>query len=146
MCGMSTFAGHAAGHARLQGMAGGPIMALSQTLLLRLPEEKAMMATGLWAMTPTARTGGRPGAGRLDLRQLGWPWVYIINVPMALVFSLVAWILIRRYEDPLVKSRMDVVGFILLVIWVGALQIMLDEAKTRTGLPPKRSASSPSSR
>jgi len=58
-----------------------------------------------------------------------WPWVYIINVPMALVFSFVAWTLLKRYEDPLVRNRMDVVGFILLVVWVGSLQIMLDEGK-----------------
>ena len=36
----------------LQGMAGGPLMPLSQTLLLRIfPKEKAGAATGIWAMT-----------------------------------------------------------------------------------------------
>src|ERR1700754_4055407 len=36
----------------LQGLAGGPLMPLSQTLLLRIfPKEKAPAATALWAMT-----------------------------------------------------------------------------------------------
>jgi DHA2 family multidrug resistance protein len=48
---------------------------------------------------------------------------------MALVFAAVAWSLLKRYEDPLVKMPVDKVGFILLVIWVAALQIMLDEGK-----------------
>lgn len=52
MCGMSTSPGMLPAYGVFQGMAGGPIMALSQTLLLRIfPKEKAMMATGLWAMT-----------------------------------------------------------------------------------------------
>ena len=132
MCGMSTSLGMLLVMRVFQGMAGGPIMALSQTLLLRIfPKEKAMMATGLWAMTSLLAPVVGPVLGGWICDNWSWPWVYIINVPMALVFSLVAWILIRRYEDPLVKSRMDVVGFILLVIWVGALQIMLDEGKDK---------------
>jgi len=40
----------------LQGMAGGPLLALSQTLLLRIfPKEQSMQAMGLWAMDDAAR-------------------------------------------------------------------------------------------
>jgi len=130
MCGMSTSLGMLLAMRVFQGMAGGPIMALSQTLLLRIfPKEKAMQATGLWAMTTLLAPVVGPVLGGWICDNWSWPWVYIINVPMALVFSLVAWSLLKRYEDPLVKNRMDVVGMLLLVVWVGALQIMLDEGK-----------------
>jgi DHA2 family multidrug resistance protein len=45
------------------------------------------------------------------------------------LFTVIAWALLKRYEDPLVKNPIDAVGFLLLVIWVGSLQIMLDEGK-----------------
>jgi DHA2 family multidrug resistance protein len=130
LCGMSTSLGMLLLMRVLQGMAGGPIMALSQTLLLRIfPKEKAMQATGLWAMTTLLAPVVGPVLGGWICDNWSWPWVYVINVPMALVFSLVAWTLLKRYEDPLIKNRMDVVGMLLLVVWVGALQIMLDEGK-----------------
>ena len=113
-----------------QGMAGGPLLALSQTLLLRIfPKEQAMQATGLWAMTTLLAPVVGPVLGGWICDNWSWPWVYFINVPLAAVFSVIAWSLLKRYEDPLVASPIDKVGFLLLVIWVAALQIMLDEGK-----------------
>jgi DHA2 family multidrug resistance protein len=130
LCGMSTSLGMLLAMRVLQGMAGGPIMALSQTLLLRIfPKEKSMQATGLWAMTTLLAPVAGPVLGGWICDNYSWSWVFFVNVPMALAFAVVAWKLLKRYEDPLVKNRMDVVGFILLFVWVAALQIMLDEGK-----------------
>ena len=130
LCGLSTSLGMLLGMRVLQGMAGGPLLALSQTLLLRIfPKEKAMQAMGLWAMTTLLAPVVGPVLGGWICDNYSWPWVYFINVPMALVFAAVAWALLKRYEDPLVKQPVDKVGFLLLVIWVAALQIMLDEGK-----------------
>lgn len=130
LCGMSTSLGMLLVMRVFQGMAGGPIMALSQTLLLRIfPKEKAMQATGLWAMTSLLAPVVGPVLGGWICDNWSWPWVYFINVPMAVAFSVIAWTLLKRYEDPLVKMPVDTVGFLLLVIWVGSLQIMLDEGK-----------------
>ena len=130
MCGMSTSLNMLLAMRVLQGMAGGPLLALSQTLLLRIfPKEKAMQATGLWAMTTLLAPVVGPVLGGWICDNWSWPWVYFINVPMAIVFSVTAWSLLKRYEDPLVANPIDKVGFLLLVIWVAALQIMLDEGK-----------------
>ncbi len=130
MCGMSTSLGMLLVMRVFQGMAGGPIMALSQTLLLRIfPKEKSMQATGLWAMTTLLAPVVGPVLGGWICDNYSWPWVYIINVPMAMLFSVIAWTLLKRYEDPLVKNGFDLVGMLLLIVWVGALQIMLDEGK-----------------
>lgn len=130
LCGVSTSLGMLLVMRVFQGMAGGPLLALSQTLLLRIfPKEKAMQATGLWAMTTLLAPVVGPVLGGWICDNWSWPWVYFINVPMAVLFSVVAWHLLKRYEDPLLRNPIDTVGFILLVIWVGALQIMLDEGK-----------------
>ena len=130
LCGLSTSLPMLLGMRVLQGMAGGPLLALSQTLLLRIfPKEKAMQAMGLWAMTTLLAPVAGPVLGGWICDNYSWPWVFFINVPMALVFAAVAWSLLKRYEEPVVKAPVDKIGFFLLVIWVASLQIMLDEGK-----------------
>lgn len=130
LCGMSPTFGMLLAMRVLQGMAGGPLLALSQTLLLRIfPREQAMQAMGLWAMTTLLAPVVGPVLGGWICDNYSWPWVYFINVPMAIAFGAIAWSLLKRYEDPLERNPVDKVGFLLLVIWVAALQIMLDEGK-----------------
>ena len=130
LCGMSTTLPMLLGMRVLQGMAGGPLLALSQTLLLRIfPKEQSMQAMGLWAMTTLLAPVVGPVLGGWLCDNYSWSWVFLINVPMALLFGLIAWVLLKRYQDPAVIKPVDKIGMLLLVIWVAALQIMLDEGK-----------------
>ncbi len=130
LCGMSTSLDMLLAMRVFQGMAGGPLLALSQTLLLRIfPKEKSMQAMGLWAMTSLLAPVVGPVLGGWLCDNANWSWVFYINVPMALLFGLIAWNLLKRYELPTVRSPIDKVGMLLLVVWVAALQIMLDEGK-----------------
>ena len=131
-CGMSTSLGMLLGMRVLQGMAGGPLLALSQTLLLRIfPKEQSMQAMGLWAMTTLLAPVVGPVLGGWLCDNYSWPWVFLINVPMAFLFGAIAWALLKRYQDPSVVKPVDKIGMLLLVIWVAALQIMLDEGKDK---------------
>lgn len=113
-----------------QGLAGGPLMPLSQTLLLRIfPPEKAPAAIGLWAMTTLVAPVVGPILGGYLCNEYSWPWIFYINMPIALACAFFAWKLLKRYENNLLNDPIDTVGLILLIIWVGALQIMLDEGK-----------------
>jgi DHA2 family multidrug resistance protein len=132
MCGVSTSIGMLLLMRVFQGFAGGPLLALSQTLLLRIfPKEKSMQAMGLWAMTTLLAPVVGPVLGGWICDNYSWPWVYFINIPMALLFSVVAWKLLKRYEEPVVKNPVDKIGFMLLFTWVAALQLMLDEGKDK---------------
>jgi len=114
----------------LQGLSGGPLMPLSQTLLLRIfPKEKAAGATALWAMTTLVAPVLGPILGGWLCDNYSWPVIFLINVPMAAVFCVVAWRMLKRYEEALVHAPIDKVGLVLLVIFVGALQLMLDLGK-----------------
>ncbi len=132
LCGMSTSLGMLLGMRVLQGMAGGPLLALSQTLLLRIfPKEQSMQAMGLWAMTTLLAPVVGPVLGGWLCDNYSWPWVFFINVPMAFAFGVIAWSLLKRYQDPAVIKPVDKIGMLLLIIWVAALQIMLDEGKDK---------------
>jgi DHA2 family multidrug resistance protein len=132
LCGMSTSLGMLLGMRVLQGMAGGPLMALSQTLLLRIfPRSQSMQAMGLWAMTTLLAPVVGPVLGGWLCDNYTWSYVFLINVPMALSFGVIAWSLLKRYQDPAVLKPVDRIGMLLLIIWVGSLQIMLDEGKDK---------------
>lgn len=130
LCGLSTSLGMLVFARICQGFAGGPLMPLSQTLLLRIfPKEKAAAAIGLWSMTTLVAPVLGPILGGYLCDEYSWPWIFYINLPIAFACAFIAWNMLKRYELPLQKSPIDRIGLILLIIWVGSLQLMLDEGK-----------------
>jgi DHA2 family multidrug resistance protein len=130
LCGLAPSLGLLVLFRVLQGACGGPLMPLSQTLLLRVfPPKLAPAATGLWAMTTLTAPILGPILGGTLCDNVGWASIFWINVPIAGACSWFAWRLLRSQETALTKVKVDLVGLALLVVWVGALQIMLDLGK-----------------
>ena len=130
LCGLSSSLGMLLGTRVLLGLFGGPIMPLSQMLLLRVfPKEKATLATVIWAMTTLIGPVAGPILGGIICDNYGWEWIFFIKVPIAACGGLVLMMLMRGQADPTSKAFIDKVGLALLVVWVGALQIMLDEGR-----------------
>ncbi len=112
----------------MQGLSGGPMIPLSQILLLRVfPKDKAGQAMGLWGMTTVVAPVLGPILGGTICDSFNWPWVFYINVPFALICAALAWRLVRPYETPTERRPVDGVGLLLMVVWVAALEIMLDK-------------------
>jgi DHA2 family multidrug resistance protein len=132
LCGMSSSLGMLLGTRVLLGLFGGPIMPLSQMLLLRIfPKEKATLATVIWAMTTLVGPVAGPILGGIICDNYGWSWIFFIKVPIAAAGGLGLLMLMRSQADPKGKAFLDRVGLALLIIWVGALQIMLDEGRNK---------------
>jgi DHA2 family multidrug resistance protein len=113
-----------------QGLAGGPVMPMSQTLLLRIfPKEQAAAATGLWAVTTLVAPVVGPILGGILCDDYSWNWVFLVNVPLSILCTLGAWLLLKRYKDQTVRDPIDKVGLGLLAVWVGSLQVLLDQGK-----------------
>ncbi|MDN0077573.1 DHA2 family efflux MFS transporter permease subunit [Crenobacter sp. SG2303] len=130
LCGLSHSIGMLLLFRVLQGLAGGPLMPMSQTLLQQIfPKEKANVAIGLWSMTTLVAPVLGPVLGGVLCDQVSWPWIFYINVPIAAACGVLGWQLLKRHESERQNSRIDAVGLGLLVVWVAALQIMLDEGK-----------------
>jgi DHA2 family multidrug resistance protein len=114
----------------LQGLVAGPMIPLSQTLLLAsYPPAKAGTALALWGVTTLVAPIAGPLLGGWITDNFTWPWIFYINVPVGVLSAALTWNIYKSRETPTRKLPIDTIGLTLLVIWVGALQLMLDKGK-----------------
>ena len=112
----------------MQGAVAGPMMPLSQTLLMSIyPPEKRSVGLSIWALTTLVAPVMGPILGGWITDNLRWPWIFYINVPIGIVCMYVIWMRMRQRESKIVKLPIDAVGLALLAIGVGSLQVMLDK-------------------
>ena len=129
-CGLSPNLGSLTFFRVMQGFAGGPLMPLAQTLLFVIfPPKQRPAAMGLWAVTTLTAPILGPVLGGYLCDNFGWPSIFWVNVPIAFAAAFVLWRALKPYEEAGVKTRVDGVGLALLIVWVGALQLMLDLGK-----------------
>ena len=114
----------------LQGLSGGPLMPLTQALLTRIfPPHQVPMAMGLWAMTTISAPIIGPILGGTISDNWSWPWIFFINLPVVALCVLVIVRLLPPFESDRMKMPIDKVGLALLILWVGAFQLMLDTGR-----------------
>lgn len=127
LCGMSLTLGMLVACRIGQGLCGGPLMPLTQMLLIRVyPPEKRAQAMGIWAMTTLIGPALGPVLGGFISDNLSWHWIFFINVPVVLFCAIAAHNLLGPVETPTTKLPIDLVGLGLMIVWIGCLQIMLD--------------------
>ncbi|BBF67823.1 MULTISPECIES: DHA2 family efflux MFS transporter permease subunit [Sphingomonadaceae] len=127
LCGMSMTLGMIVACRIGQGICGGPIMPMSQTLLMRIfPPEARPRAMGLWAMTTLLGPAMGPIIGGYISDNWSWHWIFFINLPIAVMCVFAAQALLRPVETDTAKVPIDKMGLFLLVFWIGCLQVMLD--------------------
>jgi DHA2 family multidrug resistance protein len=114
----------------LQGAVSGPMIPGSQALLIAIfPANKRSTALGIWSITTLVAPIMGPILGGYISDNYHWSWIFLINIPFGLTCAAVSWSQLKTRETALRKVRIDQVGLVLLVIWVGAMQIMLDLGK-----------------
>ena len=70
----------------LQGLVAGPMIPLSQSLLLSsYPKALAGLAMAMWAMTTLVAPVAGPLLGGWITDNISWPWIFYINIPVGLV-------------------------------------------------------------
>ena len=127
LCGLATSLPMLVAFRFLQGLVSGPMVPLSQTLLLQnYPPAKRGMAMALWSMTVVVAPIFGPLLGGWITDNATWPWIFYINAPIGLFAAFTAWTLLHKRDTPTARQPIDVVGLIAMVVGVGSLQLMLD--------------------
>jgi MFS transporter, DHA2 family, multidrug resistance protein len=129
-CGMAGSLGSLVLFRVLQGLAGGPLIPLSSTLLLSVfPKHKANIALSLWGMMTVVAPIFGPIFGGLISDNWNWSWIFYINIGFGLLVGFGAWSVLKGRETPTERTRIDGMGLALLVIFVTAFQIFLDKGR-----------------
>lgn len=111
----------------LQGASGGMLLPFSQSIMLRIfPPEQHGKALGLWGLSAAVGPVAGPLLGGVITDNLGWPWIFYINIPLGIFSLWVLWSIMRHHETEIVRNPIDIVGLVLLVVAVMSLQLALD--------------------
>ncbi len=115
-----------------QGLCGGPLIPLSQTLMMRIyPPEKLAQGMSYWTLTTMLGPVLGPVAGGLISDGLSWHWIFLINIPFAIALLIGCRTLLGVAENETAKVRIDGIGLGLMVLWIGSMQIVLDIGRER---------------
>jgi len=130
LCGLAPNMPVLIGLRALQGFVAGPMIPLSQALLLSsYPKALAGLAMAMWAMTTLVAPVMGPLLGGWITDNISWPWIFYINIPVGLLAVFAVWTIFRKRESAIRRLPIDSVGLGLLVVWVGSMQVMLDIGK-----------------
>jgi MFS transporter, DHA2 family, multidrug resistance protein len=118
----------------LQGAGGGGLQPMAQAILAdTFPPEKRGLAFALYGITVIVAPTVGPTLGGWITDNYSWRWIFFINVPVGIV---ALFLVFRLIEDPPwakriqgAIARIDYVGVSLLILGVGALQVMLDKGQ-----------------
>ena len=114
----------------IQGAVSGPMIPGSQALLIMIfAPQKRGTALAIWSMTTLVAPICGPILGGYISDNVAWPWIFLINLPVGAVCAILCWLNLANRETPTRRAPIDRTGFMLLLVWVGALQVMLDTGK-----------------
>ena len=122
LCGLAPNMTTLIGFRALQGFVAGPMIPLSQTLLLAsYPRALAGLAMAMWAMTTLVAPVMGPLLGGWITDNISWPWIFYINIPVGMAAVTIAWAIYRKRDSPTKSLPIDTIGLSLLILWVGGL-------------------------
>jgi DHA2 family multidrug resistance protein len=116
----------------LQGAGGGALQPLSQSILLEsFPVQKRSMSMAAYGLGIVVAPVIGPTLGGWLTDTFSWRYAFYINIPV----GILAVIMITRFvhDPPYIKNAkvgpFDNIGFGLLCVWTGCLQIVLDKGQ-----------------
>jgi MFS transporter, DHA2 family, multidrug resistance protein len=130
MCGLAPNMTTLIAFRALQGFVAGPMIPLSQTLLLAsYPRAQAGLAMAMWSMTTLVAPVMGPLLGGWITDNISWSWIFYINIPVGIAAAFSTLAIYRKRESRTLQLPIDKVGLAVLVLWIGCLQVMLDLGK-----------------
>ena len=122
----------------LQGLGGGGMAPSEQSILAdTFPPNKRAQAFALYGIAVIIAPTVGPTLGGWITDNYSWHWIFFINIPFGILsLSLVQWLLVE--PEVLVRERrerwrrglrVDWIGFLLVTVMLGFLEIVLDRGQ-----------------
>ncbi len=132
LCGFSQSLGMLIFARVIQGITGGGLLAKAQSLVFEaFPREERPMAQALFGLGVIAGPAFGPLLGGWLTDNLGWRWIFFINIPLGLLAVWLCLILFPTDEKASTRPRtsVDWAGIGYLTVGLASFQIMLEEGQ-----------------
>lgn len=118
----------------IQGAGGGGMQPMAQAIMAdSFPPRLRGLAFALFGVTVIVAPALGPTLGGWITDNYSWRWIFLINLPVGVMaISLISQLVedppfLRRFKKG--EVRLDYIGLSMLVLGIGALQIMLDKGQ-----------------
>jgi MFS transporter, DHA2 family, multidrug resistance protein len=131
MCGSAKTLGMLVFFRVVQGIGGGALQPLSQSILLEtFPPRQYGMAMAIFGIGVMFGPIFGPVMGGWITDNWSWPWIFYINIPIGIISVIMIMLFIH---DPQYLKRaretVDYWGIALITVGLGSLQIVLDKGQ-----------------
>jgi DHA2 family multidrug resistance protein len=117
----------------LQGVGGGGMVPVAQSILAdAFPPAKRGQAFAVFGVAVVVAPVVGPTLGGWLSDNVSWQWCFLINAPVGLFAMAAIALVLREPETARAESQsrqdngFDVVGFVLIATFLGALEVVLD--------------------
>jgi MFS transporter, DHA2 family, multidrug resistance protein len=109
----------------IQGMSAAFIGPLTMTIMFDISApSKQAMTVAIFSMIVMVAPISGPAIGGLLTEYLNWRWIFYVNLPIGIPALVLLWWLLP--SRPLIRRRLDLVGFASIALALGAMQLALD--------------------
>jgi DHA2 family multidrug resistance protein len=117
----------------VQGFFGGMLIpAVFTSIFVMIPKNRQILATTLAGLFAVIAPTIGPLVGGYLTQNYSWNWIFLINILPGLAVALVVGACVRvGRAEPRVLKTMDYATLVLAAIFLGALQLLLNEAPGR---------------
>lgn len=133
LCGLATSLDQMILARILQGLGGGAIIPIAQSILIEsFPLEKRRMAMSIFGVGIIIAPIVGPVLGGWITDNYNWHWIFYINVPIGILAAVMAnmFVVDPPYARKKSGQKIDFLGFSFLIIWLVCLQTVLDKGQT----------------
>ncbi len=103
----------------IQGVGGGILMPLSQSILLQeYPANRRGDAMAVFIFSIMVSSIMGPTVGGLLVDNLSWQWIFIINIPIGILSLILIPMVVQDTTHSKKKEHVDFIGVIFLILWL----------------------------
>ena len=137
LCGLAGNAELLIGARVLQGVGAAFMMPATLSIITAtFPPKERGAALGIWAGVSAMALAIGPLVGGLITENIGWNWIFYINVPVGLVGLVAGRLIITESKDTSHEQRLDLPGLITSGVALFALVYALIEANSHGWTSP----------
>jgi MFS transporter, DHA2 family, multidrug resistance protein len=132
LCGAARTLGEIVTFRLLQGLSGAAMLPSSQAILMEtFPASEQQMAMATWGVGMLFMPILGPTLGGWITDNWNWRWNFYINLPLGTLAFLMVSTFVHdpHYLQRREGGRTDYLGLVLLVVWLGLMQIVADRGQ-----------------